>query len=120
MSQKRTIHGVIASALTQATGQSFTSNYGTIFIKSIGTFNAFTATMIKRFLLCLGTLTVIFFVDKTGRRPMFFVAGTLMTLTLFTMAGLGLASNPSLGIKNGIIAMAMLFPTTYFPSFGAK
>lgn len=75
--------------------------------------------MIKRFLLCFGTLIVIFFVDRTGRRPMFFIAGTLMMLTLMTMGGLSLVPNPGLGVKKGIIAMSMLFPTTYFPSFGA-
>lgn len=75
--------------------------------------------MIKRVLLCTGTLIVIFFVDKTGRRPMFFVAGTMTMSALMVMGGLGLASNPSRPIKEGIVAMSMLFPATYFPSFGA-
>lgn len=117
--QKRTIHGIIASFLTQATGQSFASNYGTVFIKSIGVFDAFTATMIKRALLVVGTLVVIFFVDMTGRRPMFFTAGTLTMLALMTMGGLGMVSDPSRAVKEGIVAMSMLFPTMYFPSFGA-
>ncbi|KAI9155696.1 putative glucose transporter rco-3 [Paramyrothecium foliicola] len=117
--RKRTIHGIIASALTQATGQSFASNYGTIFIKSVGVFDPFTATMIKRVLLCTGTLIVIFFVDKTGRRPMYFVAGALTMLALMTMGGLGLVNDPSRAVKEGIVAMSMLFPATYFPSFGA-
>lgn len=120
MLQKRTLHGTIAAFLTQATGQSFASNYGTVFIKSIGVFDPFTATMIKRVLLVLGTAIVIFFVDKTGRRPMFFVAGTLTMLALMTMGGLGMVANPSRSVKEGIVAMSMMFPATYFPSFGAK
>lgn len=75
--------------------------------------------MIKRVLLCTGTLIFIFFVDKTGRRPMFFVAGTMTMSALMVMGGLGLALNPSRSIKEGIVAMSMLFPATYFPSFGA-
>ncbi|KAH6693601.1 general substrate transporter [Plectosphaerella plurivora] len=117
---KRTLHGVIASFLSQATGQSFASNYGTVFIKSIGVFDPFTATMIKRVLLVLGTAIVIFFVDMTGRRPMFFAAGTLTMLSLMTMGGLGMVSNPSRSVKEGIVAMSMMFPATYFPSFGAN
>ncbi|KAH7374826.1 general substrate transporter [Plectosphaerella cucumerina] len=118
--RKRTLHGTIAAFLTQATGQSFASNYGTVFIKSIGVFDPFTATMIKRVLLVLGTAIVIFFVDKTGRRPMFFVAGTLTMLALMTMGGLGMVANPSRSVKEGIVAMSMMFPATYFPSFGAN
>lgn len=89
-------------------------------MKSIGVFDPFTGTMIKRLLLVCGTLVVIFFVDKTGRRPMFFVAGSITVAALMTMGGLGLVSNPPRRIGEGIIAMSMLFPAAYFPSFGAK
>jgi hypothetical protein len=75
--------------------------------------------MIKRVLIIIGTLVVIFFVDKTGRRPMFFVAGSLTMAALLAMGGLGLIQNPSVGVKQAIVGLTMVFPATYFPSFGS-
>ncbi|VUC32433.1 unnamed protein product [Clonostachys rosea] len=116
---RRTIHGVLASAFTQLTGQSFASQYGSIFLKSINVMNAFTATMIKRALLCIGCLAVIFFVDKTGRRRMFLVGSFITAAALMVMGGLGTVAPSTMGIKKGIVAMALVFPATYMNSFAA-
>lgn len=113
----RTIHGSIAAILTEVAGTSFASVYGTIFLKQVNVMNPFTATLVKRALLCFGCLTVIFFVEKTGRRPMFFVGAFITTVSLMIMGGLGTIPKPANSVKEGIVAMSILFPTTYIMSF---
>ncbi|KAH7311353.1 general substrate transporter [Stachybotrys elegans] len=109
----RTLHGSIAAIVIQITGLPFASVYGTIFLKQIGVINPFTGTMIKRSLLCIGCLAVMFLVDKTGRRPMYLVCSFINAACLMVLGGLGTISTPSMGIKKGILAMTIIFPTAY-------
>lgn len=81
--------------------------------------NAFTATLIKRGLLCIGCLVVIFGVDKTGRRRMFLGGSFLTALALMVMGGLGTINPASISVKKGIVAMALMYPATYINSFAA-
>ncbi|GAM36936.1 hypothetical protein TCE0_022r06424 [Talaromyces pinophilus] len=81
---RRTIIVVGANFFLQATGQNFTSNYGALFAKSLGTINPFSVTVM------LGAMA-----------------------SCLTMGGLGTAANPSDNIKAGIIAMMVVFTFGY-------
>lgn len=52
----------------QATGQAFASQYGAIFIKSLGTVNPFDMTLINGAVNCFGLVLSLTLVDKIGRR----------------------------------------------------
>ena len=52
----------------EATGQAFASQYGTIFVKSIGTVNPFDMGLISSAVSGVAVLFSILTVDKIGRR----------------------------------------------------
>ncbi|TPX07934.1 uncharacterized protein E0L32_010389 [Thyridium curvatum] len=116
---RRTMTGIVASACTQLTGQSFASQYGAIFLKSINVMDAFTATMIKRSFLVFGCLLVIFFIDRVGRRRFFLFFGSFSAASLLAMGALGSISPATLEVKKGIVAMAMFFPFCYITAFAS-
>ncbi|KAL1904345.1 hypothetical protein Sste5344_009963 [Sporothrix stenoceras] len=107
--------GVVIGAnfFLQATGQNFTSVYGALFAKSLGTINPFTVTVI---LAVVNTLTAImaqFLTDKLGRRPQVFAGACIQTAALMTMGGLGTAPKQTHSIKSGIVAMMVVFTFGY-------
>ncbi|OLN87617.1 putative glucose transporter rco-3-like protein 2 [Colletotrichum chlorophyti] len=115
---RRTVNGLIASALATLSGASFSNLYGTIFLKSLKVIDPFMATMVKRGLLLATAITFMFIIDKVGRRRLFLYMGFFSTAVLMIMGGLGTISSPSLDIKKVIVAMTMMFPIFHFVSFG--
>ena len=111
--------GILASAATQATGQSFASTYGTIFLKRISVIDPFTGTMIKRAGLLGGCIFVIVAVERIGRRRMAVVVGSLCAVCLMVMGGLGTVQPERKGTNNGILAMSIIFPCMYMIGFGS-
>ncbi|KAH8882258.1 low-affinity glucose transporter HXT1 [Thozetella sp. PMI_491] len=116
---RRTWIGVMAAAATQLTGQSFASQYGTVFLKSLGTIDAFTGTMIKRGLLVVGCIFVITCVERLGRRPIAVVSGGLSAICLFLMGGLATVRPATSGLNNAILAMTIIFPVLYMVGIGS-
>jgi MFS transporter, SP family, sugar:H+ symporter len=117
--QRRTAIACIAAASSQLTGQSFASTYGAIFIQSINVMDTFTATLIKRGILCLGPIVVLLTIEPLGRRRLFFIFGSLSAVSLITMGALGSVMPDTLALKKGIVAMAIFFPFCYISSFGS-
>ncbi|TDZ16864.1 putative glucose transporter rco-3 [Colletotrichum orbiculare MAFF 240422] len=115
---RRTINGLIASALAQLSGASFSNLYGTIFLKSLKVIDPFMATMMKRALLLGTAITFMFIIDRVGRRRLFLSMGLVQTAILLVMGGMGTISHPSLDINKGIVALTILFPIFHFVSFG--
>ncbi|KAJ9154933.1 Hexose transporter HXT13 [Pleurostoma richardsiae] len=115
---KRTAIVLGMNFFQQATGQTFASQYGTIFIKSLGTVNPFSVSTgnsaIGIFILIVALLTA----DKLGRRYMLFIGSFVQTAALFTMGGLGLQSPPSFGHKGGEVAMLVVFGAGFLYSWG--
>jgi SP family sugar:H+ symporter-like MFS transporter len=65
---KRTLIVMVVNFCQQATGQAFASQYGAIFIKSLGTVNTFDMTLINGFINLSFTFLSMSLADKIGRR----------------------------------------------------
>lgn len=65
---KRTWITVRINFFLQITGQVFTSRYGTIYIKSLGTVDPFIMTIVNQAVNLIGILFSMAFVDSIGRR----------------------------------------------------
>ncbi|KEF58701.1 uncharacterized protein A1O9_06627 [Exophiala aquamarina CBS 119918] len=100
----------------QATGQLFTALYGALFVKSLGTVNPFTITVVIAVVnVCTAFLAMTLF-DRLGRRVMILAGTCVQVAALMTMGGLGTASHPGFKIKSGIVATMVVFNFGY--SFG--
>jgi MFS transporter, SP family, sugar:H+ symporter len=109
----------MCSAAFQLTGQSFASNYGTIFLKRLSVIDPFTATMIKRAGLVVGCIFVITTIDRIGRRRLCLVVGSISASCLMVMGGLGTVEPPREETQKGILAMTLIFPMAYMIVFGS-
>ncbi|KAJ5980362.1 hypothetical protein N7481_007660 [Penicillium waksmanii] len=86
--RERRLRIAIAVAIfNQVTGQSFMSQYGAIFIKSLGTMSPFTFQSIASGITCLGPIITFTFVDMIGRRPFYLVSGTACIVATCTLFG---------------------------------
>lgn len=106
---KRTAIVIAISFFQQATGQAFASQYGAIFIKSLGTINTYNFTIITS---CIGALVCLcsnFFNDKIGRRKLFIVGGVVQVAALLTMGGLGTAHPVTRQESTAIASMVAIF-----------
>lgn len=70
---KRTAIVVTVNFFQQATGQAFSSQYGAIYIKSLGTVNPFDMTLINSAINLVAIAIMLYFIDKVGRRYVAFV-----------------------------------------------
>ncbi|KAF2143939.1 uncharacterized protein K452DRAFT_350295 [Aplosporella prunicola CBS 121167] len=116
---RRMMIAIMAAFFRQATGQSFTSKYGTVFIKSLSSVDPFKINILKAGLICLGPLTTMLLIDRVGRRRILFLFGSIAVGAMFTMAGLGVAEPISQQRKEGIVAMMVIFAFSYLTSFGS-
>lgn len=65
---KRTFVVMGVNFFQQATGQAFSSQYGAIFIRSLGTVNPFTMSIVSSVIGAFGVLISLSTVDKIGRK----------------------------------------------------
>ncbi|KAH8838822.1 hypothetical protein MCOR27_000508 [Pyricularia oryzae] len=109
--RKRTLIVCGVNVFFQLTGHNFVSKYGTIFLRSLNTFNAFSMSLINS---CINTLVIIFTMflsDMVGRVPLLITGASIQTAALLTMGGLGTAGGERapLPIREGITSMVTLF-----------
>ncbi|RDW85206.1 putative sugar transporter-1 [Coleophoma cylindrospora] len=106
---KRTLLAMGVNFSQQATGQAFASQYGAIFIKSLNTVNTFDMTLINSSVNAISTMVNMSIVDRVGRKPLLLTGAAIQVAGLFTMGGLGTVANPTLAMKNAIVAMLSVF-----------
>ncbi|PWY88302.1 aldehyde dehydrogenase [Aspergillus heteromorphus CBS 117.55] len=116
--RRRTMIAVMTAAFNQLTGQSFVSQYGTLFIKSLEVMNAFAFTLISRGISTIGPLITFSLVDTTGRRPIYLFGGTMTTALLLACGGLGTGTITD-GKKRGVCGVLMMYGLFYIMSFGS-
>ncbi|PWY93218.1 sugar transporter [Aspergillus sclerotioniger CBS 115572] len=107
--RKRTAIIVIMNFLQQATGQSFVSSYGAVFVKSIGSVNPFDMTIINSVVNVLMLGVNLCLNDWAGRRPLLLIGALWQAAAIFTMGGLGTAANQTMAIKKATVAMLPIF-----------
>ncbi|RDW91886.1 hypothetical protein BP5796_01280 [Coleophoma crateriformis] len=115
--RRRTSIVFVIQVMNQLTGQAFSSQYGTVFIKTLGTINPYSFTVIANAIGCIGPFANFFLIERMGRRNMYLFFGTLCCASLFTLGGLGLG-NGNFHLKAGIVAMTIIYPLFYIMSFG--
>lgn len=111
------IVGVVQS-LNQLTGQAFATQYGVIFIKTLGTINPYTFNLISGAISLTAPFLIFILVDRVGRRNLYLSFGVLTGCALLTMGGLGLGE-VNFKQKAGIVAMTVIYPFFYCFCFGA-
>lgn len=99
------------------TGNAFSSMYGTIFYRSIGTMNPFALTCISSVATLIASTITLVLVDRVGRRPIILLGSSVQTVALLIMGGLGMMSTTR-AISGGIIAMMMIFGMGYCIAWG--
>lgn len=105
---KRTAIVIGVNFFQQATGQSFASQYGAIFIRSLGTINPFSMSVGNSAISLTMLITCLLTSDKLGRRYMLLAGSVVQAAALLTMGGLGI--NPtSSSHKVGEVAMLSVF-----------
>lgn len=106
---KRTLVVIFVNIFLQITGSNFTAVYGALFYRSLGTVNPFSinagSTAINIFVVIVSQLSC----DKVGRRPLMFVGTLVQTIGLCCVGGLGTINDPSIAVRNGIMAAFVLF-----------
>lgn len=108
----------MTGVFNQLTGQSFTTQYGAIFVKSLHAMNPFVFTIISRLAQASGPALTFGLVDVVGRRRLYLVLGSLCCAVLMTDGGLGTGVSTH-GKVNGILAMTILFGFFYSSGFGS-
>lgn len=105
----RTLICVFVNIFQQITGQAFASQYGTIYIKSLGTVNPFKMS-IGTSVVSIGFVAIcLFLADKVGRKPLV-ISGTVIQIAgLIAMGGLGVQTPVPKSAKDGIVACMFLF-----------
>ncbi|KAJ5623072.1 hypothetical protein N7490_011677 [Penicillium lividum] len=106
--RKRTAIVVGINFFQQATGQAFASQYGTIYIKSLHTINAFHMTLINGFINLGVVMVSLYLNDKIGRRPLLLIGAAVQSVSLLAMGALGVQT-PGYSAKSAIVAMLSLF-----------
>lgn len=136
---KRTAIVMGTNFFQQATGQTFASQYGTIFIKSLGTINAFSMSTGNSAIGLFSLIVCLLVADKLGRRSemlihiyphsekskidkpcryMLLTGSTLQFAALFAMGGLGLTNSSSFSHKAGEVAMLSVFGAAFSFAWG--
>lgn len=106
---KRTLIVIAISFFQQATGQAFSSQYGAIFVKSLGTVNPYNFAIITSCITTAACLISNLLSDKVGRRKLFIAGAGIQAVALFTMGGLGTASPVTFSESTAIAAMMAIF-----------
>jgi MFS family permease len=106
--RKRTLIAMGVNFFIQATGSPFTAAYGTLFIESVGGFNAFDYAIMSSCINFFCCLVAISITDKIGRRPLLMIGSFLQVIWLLTMGGVGTVASLSLAQKHVIVACTAL------------
>ncbi|KAH9209485.1 sugar transporter [Leptodontidium sp. 2 PMI_412] len=112
INRKRTAIVVVMNFFQQATGQAFTSTYGALFVKDLGTVNAFNFTLILAACNLSMVAVGLFLNDRLGRRPLLFIGGTLQGGAILAMGALG-TQITTYGTKTGIVALLVIFAASF-------
>ncbi|KAJ3543506.1 hypothetical protein NM208_g2130 [Fusarium decemcellulare] len=106
---KRTAIVIAVNFLMQASGQAFVSQYGAVYVKSLGTINPFGFNLITASVNIVTLTCILLWTDVIGRRILMIMSSCTMFAAMTTMGGLGIESPVADDRKRGVLAMMAIF-----------
>ncbi|ERT00673.1 hypothetical protein HMPREF1624_01903 [Sporothrix schenckii ATCC 58251] len=103
---RRTLIVFMSIFIISFTGQSFVTKYGTIFVKGIGAMDPLQFGLMEKSLSIIAPLTLLFVIDRFGRRTIYFVNAVVYAVCLFLIGGIGMMDVHRVG--NVIITLYIL------------
>ncbi|KAF4448945.1 hypothetical protein F53441_7714 [Fusarium austroafricanum] len=110
---KRTLIVMVVNFFQQASGQAFMSQYGTIYVKSLGTINPFGFSLITSAINIVTITCILLWTDIIGRRVLMIASSCTMFAAMITMGGLGIESPVDDMRKKGVVAMMAVFASGF-------
>ncbi|KAM0257773.1 hypothetical protein ACHAPA_011569 [Fusarium lateritium] len=110
---KRTLIVMAVNFYQQAGGQAFVSQYGTIYVKSLGTINPFGFSLITSAISIVSITCILLWTDIVGRRVLMMASSVTMFAAMMTMGGLGIVSPVDDSRKKGVISMMAVFASGF-------
>ncbi|KAG5766783.1 hypothetical protein H9Q72_005155 [Fusarium xylarioides] len=110
---KRTLIVMAVNFYQQAGGQAFVSQYGTIYVKSLGTINPFGFSLITSAISIVSITCILLWTDIIGRRVLMMASSVTMFAAMMTMGGLGIVSPVDDSRKKGVISMMAVFASGF-------
>ncbi|KAF5593532.1 RGT2-Sensor of high external glucose concentration [Fusarium pseudocircinatum] len=110
---KRTLIVMAVNFYQQAGGQAFVSQYGTIYVKSLGTINPFGFSLITSAISIVSITCILLWTDIVGRRVLMMASSVTMFAAMMTMGGLGIVTPVEDSRKKGVISMMAVFASGF-------
>ncbi|KAF5976405.1 RGT2-like protein [Fusarium bulbicola] len=110
---KRTLIVMAVNFYQQAGGQAFVSQYGAIYVKSLGTINPFGFSLITSAISIVSITCILLWTDIVGRRVLMMASSVTMFVAMMTMGGLGIVSPVDDSRKKGVISMMAVFASGF-------
>ncbi|KAF5702758.1 RGT2-Sensor of high external glucose concentration [Fusarium mundagurra] len=110
---KRTLIVMAVNFYQQAGGQAFVSQYGTIYVKSLGTINPFGFSLITSAISIVSITCILLWTDIVGRRVLMMASSVTMFAAMMTMGGLGIVTPVDDSRKKGVISMMAVFASGF-------
>ncbi|EMC94423.1 hypothetical protein BAUCODRAFT_35650 [Baudoinia panamericana UAMH 10762] len=112
---RRTAIAAGVQCLQNAQGNSFMANYSILFLQAIGMTDVYRILVLLYFTNMAASGFAFYFADKIGRRPLMFVAASVMAICMCTVAGI-VTRTPTTAGQNG--ALACLFIWQFVQAIG--
>ncbi|KAF4983403.1 hypothetical protein FZEAL_1132 [Fusarium zealandicum] len=106
---KRTAIVIAVNFFMQASGQAFVSQYGAVYVKTLGTINPFGFNLITASINITTLTCILLWTDVIGRRILMIMSSCTMFAAMTTMGGLGLEDPVADDRKKGVLAMMAIF-----------
>ncbi|RGP60773.1 hypothetical protein FSPOR_10454 [Fusarium sporotrichioides] len=106
---KRTLIVMVVNFFQQASGQAFVSQYGAVYVKTLGTVNPFGFSLITAAINIVTITCILLWADIIGRRVLLIASSCTMFAAMITMGGLGIESPVDEARKTGVISMMAIF-----------
>ncbi|ORX40108.1 general substrate transporter [Kockovaella imperatae] len=117
---RRTLLCSIIAPASSASGNSFTSSYGPIFISTLHSISAYDFNLIGSVIGFLGCVVVMVYMDKFGRRPLIITSALAQSAFLLAMASTGLQKpKVTQAGTNFIVACVLLFNTSFHTGYAS-
>lgn len=117
---RRTIIVSVIAPGASASGNSFTSSYGPIFISTLNSISAYNFNLIGSVLGFVGCFFVMIYMDKVGRRPLIISTGLFQAALLLCMASVGLMQpQVNQAGTSFIVASVLLFNTSFHTGYAS-